>query len=60
MHTDIAPVTASIAEQLPRYSLHAQQTGTTLPPLAVPFLLSYRMSAKFVLRVEISDQRRYY
>ncbi|KYN43868.1 hypothetical protein ALC56_01738 [Trachymyrmex septentrionalis] len=42
MHADIVPVTASIAEQLPRYSLHAQQTGTTLPPLAVPFLLSYR------------------
>ncbi|EGI68460.1 hypothetical protein G5I_02893 [Acromyrmex echinatior] len=42
MHTAIAPVTASIAEQLPRYSLHAQQTGTTLPPLAVPFLFSYR------------------
>ncbi|KYM83638.1 hypothetical protein ALC53_06040 [Atta colombica] len=42
MHTDIAPVIVSIAEQLPRYSLHAQQTGTTLPPLAVPFLLSYR------------------
>ncbi|KYQ52201.1 hypothetical protein ALC60_08816 [Trachymyrmex zeteki] len=42
MHADIAPVTASIAEQLPRYSLHAQQIGTTLPPLPVPFLLSYR------------------
>ncbi|KYN13355.1 hypothetical protein ALC57_14368 [Trachymyrmex cornetzi] len=42
MHADIAPVTASIAKQLPRFSLHAQQTGTTLPPLAVPFLLSYR------------------
>ncbi|KYN08764.1 hypothetical protein ALC62_00220 [Cyphomyrmex costatus] len=51
MHADIAPVTASIAEQLPRYSLHAQQTGTTLPPLAVPFLFSYRTNnIEFKLR----------
>lgn len=62
MHADIAPVTASIAEQLPRYSLHARQTGMTLPLLAVPSTpnASSRASAKFAVRVETSDplQRR--